>query len=196
MADFPTVEDLKAYARDETKTANYDFIDEARSAAIWTLSNETGRNLHLAHDTATERLYTPLSCELVRIHDCTTITAVTNRGVAVSASDYQREPVNNLSLAGETVPYNQLRHLSHNWQMGINNYDEATVGVTATWGWSAIPPQLIEAFKIVAKDILGNRDVRFGLVAVTDAAGVSARTNPIVQAAIERYRAHRSWGIA
>ena len=112
----------------------------------------------------------------------------------MSASSYQLEPVNGLSATAEAVPYTRIRLLSGAWS--VTDRAEASISVTATWGWTSIPYPIIEACKILAKDILSNRDVRFGLVAITDAAGVGARTNPIVASAIASYRRVESWGIA
>lgn len=195
MADFPTTEEIKYYVNDKTATANYALVESARYAAIAELNNGCQRQFVVASGSST-RLFVPASCELVRIHDCTAVSAVTNRGVSVSGSAYQLEPVNALSITGETIPYEQIRLLSQSWDFGTSNAAEATVSVTATWGWSSIPYPIIEACKIIAKDILSNRDVRFGLVAVTDVAGVSARTNPIVAAAINTYRRAEAFGIA
>lgn len=196
MADFPTTEEIKDYVNDKTATANYALVESARAAAIAELNNGCQRTFVLA-DTASARLYVPASYEVVRIHDCTAVTAVSNDGVAVAASQYQLEPVNAISWTGEAVPYEQIRMIaSTGWEFGTHNAAEATVSVTATWGWASIPYPIIESCKIIAKDILSNRDVRFGLVAVTDVAGVSARTNPIVAAAINSYKRVEAFGIA
>lgn len=196
MARYVTVEELQAYARDETATANYATIEAALDAAEAELDNACQRRFEVAGVTATERVFVPASCELVRFHDCVAVTSIANRGSVVSGSAYQLEPLNALSAAGETWPYEQARLLSGLWDFGSSNDREATVTVTARWGWSAIPPQIVKACLILAKDIISNRDVRFGLVAVTDAAGIGARTNPIVASAIQSYARVESWGIA
>ena len=193
MADFPTTEEIKDYVNDKTATANYALVEAARYAAIAQLNNDCQRRFVLA-TTASARVFVPESACLVRIHDCTTVTSVTNDGSAVAASLYQLEPLNGLSAAGETMPYDRIRLISGG--VFYANAGEATVSVTATWGWASIPYPIIEACKIIAKDILSNRDVRFGLVAVTDVAGVSARTNPVVAAAINSYKRVEAFGIA
>ena len=195
MADIATVEEVKAYARDETSTLNYEFIEQALNAAEAEINNGCARRFVVAGATATARVYAPESHELVRIHDCTEITSVVSSGSTVSASSYQLEPLNGLTAAGLAVPYDRIRLLSGSWDTGSSNRREATITVTAKWGWAAIPAQIKQACLVLAKDVLSNRDVRFGLVAVTDAAGISARTNSVVRAAIEQHARVEAWGI-
>ena len=42
---------------------------------------------------------------------------------------------------------------------------KASVTVTAAWGWSAIPPEIIEAVKILGKGIVELRNSRGGVIA-------------------------------
>lgn len=193
---YVSVSTFKDYARVETQTADDTEIEAALNAAEQQLDIACQRRFQVAAAPATARLYAPQTSTVLRIHDATTITAVVNNGTTVSSGDYQLEPVNGLTWAGESVPYQQIRLLgTGQWDFG--NWDgKATISVTATWGWAAIPAPIVEACKVLAKDILGNRDVRFGLVAVTEAAGISARTNPIVRSAVDQYRRVEAMGIA
>lgn len=192
---YVSVSTFKDYARVETATADDTEIEAAINAAEQQLDIACQRRFVVA-TTATARVYAPQTLTLLRIHDTTTVTAVVNNGVTVAATDYQLEPVNGLTWAGEPVPYTQIRLLgTGEWDFG--DFDgKASISVTGTWGWAAIPAPIVEACKVLAKDILGNRDVRFGLVAVTEAAGISARTNPIVRTAIDQYRRQEAFGIA
>ena len=79
-----------------------------------------------------------------------------------------------------------LRRLGYYYNRWYNWYGvpgAATVTVTARWGWQAIPSMIQESCKIIAKDVLmqRNSDIGFGLVAVTDAGGVGTRENWIVR---------------
>lgn len=192
---YVSVSTFKDYARVETATADDTEIEAAINAAEQQLDIACQRRFVVASG-ATARLYAPQTLTLLRIHDTTTVTAVVNNGVTVAAANYQLEPVNGLTWAGETVPYTQVRLLgTGEWDFG--DFDgKASISVTGTWGWAAIPAPIVEACKVLAKDILGNRDVRFGLVAVTEAAGISARTNPIVRTAVEQYKRQEAFGIA
>lgn len=193
---YVSVSTFKTYARVETATADDSEIEAALNAAESQLDIACQRRFEVAPVTPSARVYVPNDRTLLRIHDAVAVTAISNDGDALTAGDYQLEPLNGISWAGDARPYDQIRLLGTNeWDFG--DYDgKATISVTARWGWAAIPAPIVEACKILAKDILGNRDVRFGLVAVTDAAGVSARTNPVVRSTIEQYRRVEAWGIA
>lgn len=195
MGAILTVEQVKAYARNEIATEDDDFIASAVDAAEAMLRDSTMRTWATA-GAASARSYVPgRGVNVLRIHDCTTVTLVVENGVTVPAAAYQLEPVNGLSISGETVPYTQIRLINgHAW---YTDADSATVTVTATWGWPAIPARIEQAALIIAKEILVNRDeVKLGLVGFSDVGGVTARTNPIVRDTINHYRRAESWGLA
>ena len=194
MPRYLTVEQVKAYHRSEIPTDDDEFIEAACDAAEAMLDQECQRRFVVA-TTATLRRYVPTNWERLRIHDCTSVTLISNDGSTVAAADYQLEPVNGLTWAGETRPYDQVRILGGgSWW--IDGY-EATVSVTATWGWAAIPARIEQAALIIAKEIITNRDeVKLGLVGFSDVGGVTARTNPIVRDTIAAYKRVEAFGLA
>ena len=183
---------IKAYHRNEIPTADDDFIEEGGDGAEDFMDESCKRRFVVA-TSATPRVYAPRSGHILRIHDCTSITSVVNNGTTVAPADYQLEPLNGLTWSGEARPFEQIRLKSGSWSVD----GEATVTVTAAWGWAAIPPRIKHAALIVAKEIITNRDeVKFGLVGFSDVGGVSPRSNPIVTETINHYRRVESWGIA
>lgn len=191
--DWLSVEDLKAYCRDEIPTDNDEHYEDAIDAAVGLLQRDTNRVFTIAGDTATARVYRPYrDRRLLFIDDCTEITSVVENGATLTVGvGYQAEPLNGLTFSGESSPYHTLRRLSACW---YTDDDKATVSVTAKWGWSSIPPLVLSATKILAKDILSTRQVSFGLVAVTESAGITARTNPIVRACVEKFHLAKAPG--
>jgi hypothetical protein len=156
------------------------------------LDNACGRKFVVA-TTSTARSYMPSGGNLLFIHDCVAITSVVeNTTTLTTAIDYQPEPLNGLSMAGESQPYYVLRRLSYYGRKWWNWYGipgQATITVTAQWGWAAIPPQIKESCKIIAKDVFLQRNTTgFGLVAITDAGGIGTRENRIVNEAIVDYQ--------
>lgn len=196
MADFPTVAELKDFARSEIQTADDSLYTSALAAAISEIKRSTHRDLTLATGTPSARVFVPASCTSVRIDDCVSITSVVNDGTTFASNTYQRWPLNG-RLAGEARPYEEIT-LINGGTFSYGDYDasEATITVTADWGWASIPERVRFATLILGRDILGNRDVKFGLVAVTDAAGISARTNTQVRAVVQDYSRVEAWGIA
>ena len=192
MPSIVTRAELKDYCRD-TITASDAFYDSALDAAELSVSQGCARQF-VAAGAATPRVFRPSHPTVLRVDDCTAITSVSNFGSTVAAASYQLEPLNGRVASGEVRPFEQIRLLGTTWDPG--NYDgQASVTVTASWGWASIPAPIKEAVKIIAKDILSNRDVRFGLVAVTDVAGITARTNPTVKQIIADYRRTEAFGI-
>ena len=196
MPRYLTVEQVKAYCRSEIPTNDDEFIEAAIDAAEMFLDESCARRFAVA-GTASARVFVPFSHELLRLPDFTSVTSITASGATVSASNYQLEPLNGLTLSGESVPYTTVRLLSGSWHTGAVNDKEATVTVTAAWGWAAIPARVTQAALIVSKEIMNNRDeVKLGLVGFSDVGGVTARTNPIVRETINHYRRAEAFGLA
>jgi len=186
-----TETELKTYMRSELTTDDASYL-----AAILTaeaiIDNACGRRFDVA-TSSSARSYIASGGVLQFIHDCTTITSVVENGATLTtAVDYQPEPLNNLWASGETVPFCVLRRLSYYGRKWYNMYGipgQATIVVTAAWGWQAIPAQVKESAKIIAKDVYLNRDTTgFGLVAITDAGGIGTRENRVVQEMVTNYQ--------
>ena len=190
-----TEAELKAYVRSEIVTDNNLYVAAINSAEVW-LDSKMSRKVVLASvetPAANARVFIPSGSQVMFIHDCTTITSVVDNGTTlVSGTDYQPEPLNLLSDMGEARPYYRLRRLNGYWYSSIN---KATISVTATWGWAAIPPMVKEACKIVAKEYFQQRDVAHGLIGITDVGGVGTRENQLVQDTVRAYQHPNSIGI-
>ena len=157
-----TTEDLAAYLRNELPTEDYPDLDGVRQTAEDLAEDICGRRWVVATGTPSTRYYAPRTAcqDLVRIHDCVSITSVTNDGQAVplwasSTGGYQREPLNAMDWTGEARPYEGIRYIGSRWR--FDNY-RATVAVTADWGWAAIPAQVERAVYVLARDIWNFRD--------------------------------------
>lgn len=172
-------------------TADNALIEAAINAAETAIDKELGRRLIVAPTPATARVYRPDWCSrYLHINDATEITSVVENGVTLTAgTDYILEPLNGLDPAGEAWPYERLVKYSGWW---YTDGPKATVTVTAKWGWAAIPFEVVESCKIVAADMLSNRDMRNGLVAITEAGGVGSRQNQTVREMIRHYKATKA----
>lgn len=187
--------DFKTYVRDEANGLNDATLQGYLDAASQALNNTCQRQFVVAGAAATARSFQPRNySDVLVIHDCVSITSVVDNGTTlVAGTGYQAEPLNNLSNAGETVPFNQL---VKPWTYWFSPTGFASVVVTAKWGWAAIPFQIVEACKVLGKELCNNQDVRLGLVAVNDVAMSGIRTNKIVRDAVNAYPHPNSIGIA
>jgi hypothetical protein len=199
-----TTAEYKLWARNEIPTADDDAIGDAILAAQQALFNAVGRKIVVA-GAASARVFAPgtgvtnarvrtgTGGTILWIDDCTSITSISENGVVLSPATYQLEPLNALSESGEALPYDRVRYL--NGLTWYENYGQATVSITAAWGWPAIPPQAIEACKIATKAILDGRDIRLGVLAAVDTGAVTERQALVVRNFVSDYRSHKTWGI-
>jgi len=167
-------------------------VQDALDAAEEAIGDDCARLFVVADVTPTERLYVPTWGDpVLRIHDCVAVSAIDNDGVAVT--DYQLEPVGD-SWSGDSRPYTQIRLLGGDgWAV---DQGRATVGVTARWGWTALPARYSNAVKILAADVLDSRDVRNGVIGMTDFAAVRVRENATVVKLLAKLRRAESWAVA
>lgn len=194
MATVPTTSEIKDFLRNEKPTEDDAFYSAALDAAVQTMNDECQHQFAVASATATPRTFVPAyGSGRLFIGDCTTVTSVVENGVTLTVStNYHLEPVNTVNAAGLTVPYSSIRRRSSWWY----TFDgTGTVVVTATWGWTTIPVRVVEAIKILTKDIIENRDARGGLLTFGDQGLASSRPNSYVNQTIAMYRGERSWGI-
>lgn len=186
-----TLATFKDYARNELGSADDTAIQAALDAAHYSAYDYAGRSFE-AVGVASARLFVPISWNICNIDDCTSITSVVNNGTTVSSLTYQAEPVENRSGSVATVPFTRLRMLTGAWYVWNN---KASVTVTATWGWATTPAPAIEAVKILAKDILHQRDNRSGIAGFGEFGAVRVRQNPYVAMLLDPLRRGQQFGI-
>lgn len=188
-----TVANFKTYLRSELTLEDTLYDNAINAGELW-IDGKLGRKMIVASAT-TARTFRPLgNSRTLVINDCTAVTSVVENGsTLVSGTAYELEPLNGLSDAGEVWPYYKLVKPYNVW-FSTNNL--ASVVVTATWGWAAIPQMVYEACAIVAKDYFEQRDVSHGIIGVSDVGGVGTRENRLVRDMITKYRHPNSWGLA
>lgn len=170
--------------------ADDDTLQAALDAADSGINEALERHIAVADTVATARVYAPTRSPFLFIDDCVEVTSIVDDTYTLATSDYQLEPLNNRGRSGEYRPYSEIRRQGGWFDSG----GWATVTVTAKWGWAQIPAGVTEGAKILAKDILANRDVNFGIAALTEYAGVRARSNPQVWDRIQPYSLHAGIG--
>lgn len=157
------------------------------------------RSFDLAAGDPTARTYTPrCDSRVIRIHDCTQVVSVTEAGSTLTAgTGFQAETklgAQTISWEGDTLPYEQVRRLSACWY----TYDSTpTVTVTALWGMTAVPAVVPQAAAIAAKDFYDMRDVKMGVLTVTEAGVARVRQNQAVVELLTPWRRSEAvFGIA
>lgn len=139
--------------------------------------------------TATARPFRPWGpgTTILPIDDAAVITSVTESGsVLTSDVNYIAEPYGNRNGAGQWRPFDHLIRIDACWYIdGVRR----TVIVTAKWGWTSLPPEAIEAVKVLAQDWSMNRNSAFGFGGINEQGfSTGMRDNPMVKQAINAIR--------
>jgi len=192
MPNYVTQAEFDAYVSDERGAATAPLRAGALLAAERAVSEFCARSFAVAGASATARLFTPSGTPVLRIHDCTEVTSIAVSGSTVGSSTYQLEPYA-VSWTGAAEPYQQVRRLNDLWW--ILTEGEATITVTARWGWAAVPGEVAEATKIIGKDILQQRHTVGNIAAVGDFGG-SVRLNTYVRQLLGPLRRAEAFGVA
>lgn len=192
---YVTLDQLRAYVRDEGRGLGVDVMQSALSAAEAWVGDYTQRSFAVA-GASSARVYVPTGTDLLPIHDATAVTVVAEDGTTLASTAWQLEPLNGLDGSGRSVPYSAIRRIDGDvWEPSASYPGKAIISVTGTWGWSAVPDAVVQATLIVARDIVSQQDVRNGLVSFGDFAA-RASNNRQVTALLDPFRSSRSWGIA
>ena len=101
--------------------------------------------------------------------------------------DWQAEPLNGRA-GGLVTSYTQIRAVED--YLFPYRQGEATVRLTGTWGWSAVPVEISMACKIQAARLFIRRQSPFGIAGTPELGTVrlSAKLDPDVQALIAPFR--------
>ena len=103
-----------------------------------------------------------------------------------TADDWQAEPLNGRS-GGLVTSYTQIRAVE-DYLFPYRN-GEATVRLTGTWGWSAVPIAITQATIILASRIFKRLDSPLGIISNDlGSMRVGFRLDPDVQHLIDPYR--------
>lgn len=167
-----TEAEFVAYLGSEIQGNRPDLV-ASLNAAEQAIQHHCRRAFSAPATSATARIYEPTSSVVLEVDDLSDITGliVDNDGVIVAAPDYQLEPLNGL-VYGMPAPYTTIRLLTGAWA--------SQVTVTAKWGH--VPADVAEACRVLAKDIAGLRDTRFGVAGWGEFGVVRMRENPQVVA--------------
>lgn len=169
-------------------------VQAAIDAAEEVIGDRLGRNIVVA-DASTTRLFVPAyGATELEIDDATAVTVVSENGTTIATTNYQLEPVNARDQAGNAVPYTRIRLLGAYFTPDYPG--QASVSVTATYGWAALPDRYIEAVKILTADILDAKDVRNGVIGFSDYASFRVRDNGTVAMLLQRLTRGRTVGMA
>ena len=194
MSTIVLIDEFKEYVRDQVSVDDA-ILQGALDGAEISARDYCKRSLDVATGTPTARSYTPKTggLDVLRIHDCVSVTSVADYGSTLAATEYQLEPISGLDWSGEARPYEQIRRYSAAW-----TYDRgfARITVVADWGWEATPPTAVEAIKILGKDFLQQRNNNSGVAGFGEFGAVRVQANPMVAKMLFPLRRPEAFGLA
>ena len=185
------------YTRSET-TADAATKHTALDAATIAVDIALKRRVELVTAGApglTARVFTPTTSasDVLWLDDHTELSTLVEDGTTLtSGTHFNLKPDNALSEWGEAIPYDRAVKRSGVW---LYDGPRPTVTVTARWGWSAIPPVIVEGCKVIGKAMLETRNYSQGIVVAIEGGAFGARETKVVKDMIGAYRSHKSWGI-
>jgi hypothetical protein len=147
---------------------------------------------------ATTRTFVPVDRYLLEVPDIASTSGLTivSDGVSVSSGDYQLEyapgKTGFVDFTGRAVPATLVRLLTGWW---VFDDGEATISITARWGWPATPPEVKVAAKLLTKDFYQAGDLRFGFADVGE-FGRRVAQNGMVAQLLGPLRRAEAWGVA
>lgn len=194
-ASYGSLADLRARVgiTDAAFTSEDAKLTAALAAASRGIEKSTNRQFNVA-SSATARVFYPVSTCWALVDDISTTTSLVVKtdttddasfGTTWATTDYQLEPLNGV-VDGETGwPYWQIRAVGAN--LFVTTSRRASLQVTATWGWAAVPAPVTEGALILAEEIYKLKDSPFGVGGYGQFGIVRARENPMVWARIGPY---------
>lgn len=191
--DVVTLAEFESYIGTEV-TANRPWMQSVLDAGVAAAGTHCQRQFAFATGSTSARVYVPEG-DLVHVHDCVSVSSISENGSVVASSEYQLEPLNGITSAGVSVPYRRVRRLG-GWWYAYGR--QATVSVTADWGWpgTSFPDEIKQAVLMLARDVRSGRDASYGIAAMTEYAAIRARENVQVRGLLRDFRRVESWGIA
>jgi hypothetical protein len=175
-----------------TDTVDDTLLEMAIESGSRAIDGYTNRSFS-ALGTAT-RVFTPNDYLVVEIEDLITLLDLKTKSdddstfdTTWSADDYQLEPLNG-RVDGLPTSYTHIRavgdYLFSQWD------GEATVQVTGTWGWSAVPIAVTQACVIQSSRIYKRLDSPLGVAGISDIGimRVSNQLDPDVAQLVSPYR--------
>jgi len=177
--------------------ANTPEVEAARLAAESAIDAYCQRTFNVP-TSATTRTFVPVDRYLLEVPDIASTSGIiiVSDGVTVSSGDYQLEHAPGktgfVDFTGRAVPATLVRLLTGWWTLDDG---EATVSITARWGWPAVPPEVKVAAKLLTKDFFQAGDLRFGFADVGEFGRRVAANSMVVQLLAPLRRAE-SFGIA
>lgn len=187
---YATLAQVKAALR-ITDSVDDSLLEMAIESASRAIDQYTARNFYNAGTAV--RYYAPSDSLNVEIDDMISLSSLQTMSdddqvydTTWASDDYQLEPLNGI-VDGIAQPYNHIRAIGDYTFLTLGG--EATIKVTAVWGWSAVPIQVTQATVIQASRIFKRLDSPLGIISgELGSMRVGSRLDPDVAQLVDSLR--------
>jgi hypothetical protein len=196
---YATLAEVKAALRIPTAdTVDDTLLEIAIESASRAIDSYTSRHFYSAGTAS--RIFVADSNHYLVIDDASSITEVAtaddldaNFNTVWDASDYQKEPLNNVMAGMTGWPTTAIRAVDD--KVFPVNGQEALVRVTGVWGWSAIPFAVKKATILQAAYFFKRDESPLGVLSSPDLGfiRVGTKVDPAVAILIDPYRSMRQY---
>lgn len=191
---YATLPELKSYLRIENTTDDSELID-ALAAASRGITDFCKRQFN-KETSATARTYKATRSTLAMVDDFHATTGLVVKtdddedGIfetTWTTADYELQPLNGVRNGESGWPYWKVLTVASS-ALTFTVASQATVQITAQWGWAAVPDPVKQACLILAAETFKLRDAPFGVAGFGDFGAVRVRDNPMARAKLIPYR--------
>lgn len=181
-----------------TTTADDHRLDGAVATASRDVEQFCNRQFNKV-DTASERMYYPLSPNYVEVDDfyklddlAVTVVELLPNGVTVETplvdGEFQAEPLERSRYGfALPAPYWSLRNLNQASLSWPVPEAKGYLKVTAHWGWEAVPDPVKEATLILAEEYFKMKEAPFGVINWGEFGPVRVQENRTVRRMLQQY---------
>ena len=187
---YATLAQVKAALR-ITDSIDDSLLELAIESASRAIDQYTNRNFYNAGPAV--RYYAPTDSLNVDIDDMVSLVTLQTMSddepvfdTTWGSDDYQLEPLNGIA-DGIAQPYNHIRAVGDYTFLTLDN--EATIKVTAVWGWATTPIQITQATVIQASRIYKRLDSPLGIISgELGSMRIGSRLDPDVAQLVDSLR--------
>jgi hypothetical protein len=200
---YATLPELKKYL--QSSNASDSMLEDALATATADIDEFCNRHFN-RDDAASARVYCPKAFYELEVDDFHTTAGLIIKTdfngdgtfeTTWSATDYELKPFNGVVNGKPGWPYNKINAVGSHWfpvydHVGLRyGHHQATVEVTAQWGWAAVPAPVKQACLILAAEAYELKGAPLGVAGMSEFGIVRVRRNPIVATKLLPYVKNR-----
>lgn len=192
---YASLSELKAYLSLSEQTG----LDEQMQDALQTASREIERYTRRQFNrnpSVAARVYKPLNSRICYVDDFWTTTGFVvetdSSGDGTfettwASTDYELYPLNGVMDSISGWPQYKVQACASRWFPRCTGFRDATVRVTANWGWQDVPAPIKQSCLILAAENFQLKDAPLGVAGMGDFGVIRVRNNQMALNKLAKY---------